>query len=84
MLLVVIGDCMMEAMGHSKLHMWWTSIKYNVSSVYNYLTLFAMVSFFLRQLAMCFHITNTLEDTQEFEASNDNHMIKVNIEDSNP
>ncbi|KAH8975745.1 hypothetical protein BDL97_01G175100, partial [Sphagnum fallax] len=29
-----------------------TSIKYNVGSVYNYLTLFAMVSFFLRQLAM--------------------------------
>jgi hypothetical protein len=43
-----------------------------------------MVSFFLHQLAMCFHITNTLEDTQEFEAFNDNHTIKVNVEDSNP
>jgi len=33
---------------------------------------------------MCSDITNTLEDTQESKASNDNHTIKVNVEDSNP
>jgi len=57
---------------------------YNVDVVYNYLTLFAMVFFFLHQFAMCSNITNTLEDTQESKASDDNHTIKVNVEDSNP
>ncbi len=53
MLLAVIGSCMMEAVGHSNLHMWRASIMYNAGAVYSYLTLFAMVSSFLRQLAMC-------------------------------
>jgi hypothetical protein len=53
MLLAVIGGCMMEAVGHSNLHMWRASIMYNAGAVYSYLTLFAMVSSFLRQLAMC-------------------------------
>jgi hypothetical protein len=65
MLLAVIGDCMMEAVGHSNLHMWRASIMYNAGAVYSYLTLFAMVSSFLRQLAMRSDTTNTSEDTQE-------------------
>ncbi len=69
MLLAVIGSCMMEAVGHSNLHICRTSIMYNAGAVYSYLTAFAMVSSFLRQLAMCF---------------DDNHTLKVNVEDSNP
>jgi hypothetical protein len=38
---------------------------YNAGAVYSYLTLFAMVSSFLRQLAMRSDTTNTSEDTQE-------------------
>jgi hypothetical protein len=41
---------------------------YNAGAVYSYLTLFAMVSSFLRQLPMCF---------------DDNETIRVNVEDSN-
>jgi hypothetical protein len=65
MLLAVIGDCMMEAVGHSNLHMWRASIMYNAGAVYSYLTLFAMVSSFLRQLA-------------PVPRSDDNHMQKGN------
>ncbi|CAM6020044.1 unnamed protein product [Sphagnum balticum] len=65
MLLAVIGDCMMEAVGHSNLHMWRASIMYNAGAVYSHLTLFAMVSSFLRQLAMCSDITKTPEDTKD-------------------
>jgi hypothetical protein len=80
MLLAVIGDCMMEAVGHSNLHMWRASIMYNAGAVYSYLTLFAMVSSFLRQLAMCSDKTNTSEDTQESEASDDNNRESHNLQ----
>jgi hypothetical protein len=80
MLLAVIGDCMMEAVGHSNLHMWRASIMYNAGAVYSYLTLFAMVSSFLRQLAMCSDITNTSEDAQESEASDDNNRESHNLQ----
>jgi hypothetical protein len=80
MLLAVIGDCMMEAVGHSNLHMWRASIMYNAGAVYSYLTLFAIVSSFLRQLAMCSDITNTSEDTQESEASDDNKRESDNLQ----
>ncbi|CAK9858716.1 unnamed protein product [Sphagnum jensenii] len=78
MLLAVIGDCMMEALGHSNLHMWRASIMYNAGAVYSYLTLFAMVSSFLRQLAMCSDITNTSEDAQD--ASDDNNRESHNLQ----
>ncbi|CAM6070072.1 unnamed protein product [Sphagnum tenellum] len=80
MLLAVIGDCMMEALGHSNLHMWRASIMYNAGAVYSYLTLFAMVSSFLRQLAMCSDKTNTSEDAQESEASDDNNRESHNLQ----
>jgi hypothetical protein len=80
MLLAVIGECMMEAVGHSNLHMWRASIMYNAGAVYSYLTLFAIVSSVLRQLAMCSDITNTSEDTQESEASDDNNRESHNLQ----
>jgi hypothetical protein len=80
MLLAVIGDCMMEAVGHSNLHMSRASIMYNAGAFYSYLILLAMVSSFLRQLAMCSDITNTSEDTQESEASDDNKRKSDNLQ----
>jgi hypothetical protein len=53
---------------------------YNAGAVYSYLTLFAMVSSFLRQLAMCSDITNTSEDAQESEASDDNNRESHNLQ----
>jgi hypothetical protein len=80
MLLAVIGDCMMEAVGHSNLHMWRASIMYNAGAVYSYLTAFAMVSSFLRQLAIRSYTTNTSEDTQESKASDDNNRELHNLQ----
>jgi hypothetical protein len=80
MLLAVIGDCMMEAVGHSNLHMWRASVMYNAGAVYSYLTAFAMVSSFLRQLAIRSYTTNTSEDTQESKASDDNDRELHNLQ----
>ncbi|CAM6020041.1 unnamed protein product [Sphagnum balticum] len=80
MLLAVVGDCMMEAVGHSNLHMWRASIMYNAGAVYSYLTAFAMVSSFLRQLARRPDTTNTSEDTQESQASDGNNRESHNLQ----
>ncbi len=53
MLLALIGGCMMEAIGHSSLHMWRASVMYNAGAVYSYLTAMAILSSLVRQCAMC-------------------------------
>lgn len=52
-LLALIGGCMMEAIGHSSLHMWRASVMYNAGAVYSYLTAMAILSSLVRQCAMC-------------------------------
>ncbi len=52
-LLALIGGCMMEAVGHSSLHMWRASVMYNAGAVYSYLTAMATLSSLVRQCAMC-------------------------------
>jgi hypothetical protein len=53
-LLALIGGCMMEAIGHSSLHAWRASVMYNAGAVYSYLTAMAILSSFIRQLAVYF------------------------------
>ncbi|KAH8975744.1 hypothetical protein BDL97_01G175000 [Sphagnum fallax] len=52
-LLALVGACMMEAIGHSSLHMWRASVMYNAGAVYSYLTAMAILSSLVRQSAMC-------------------------------
>ncbi len=52
-LLALIGGCMMEAVGHSNLHMWRASVMYNAGAVYSYLTAMAILTSLVRQIAVC-------------------------------
>lgn len=52
-LLVLVGYCMIEAIGHSDLHRWRPAVMYNAGVIYTYLTLFAIISSLLRQCAYC-------------------------------
>ncbi|KAG0568772.1 hypothetical protein KC19_6G044400 [Ceratodon purpureus] len=46
--LALVGCSMMEAIGHSPVHMWRSQIIFNTAVVYTYLTLFALMSSFIR------------------------------------
>ena len=48
MLLALVGSCMMEATGHSRLRQWRSQIMFNTGVVYTYLTFFAFLSAFGR------------------------------------
>jgi hypothetical protein len=50
-ILVMVGFCMMEAVGHSDRFGWRSMIMYNAAVSYTYYTLFAMISSFLHQCA---------------------------------
>lgn len=48
MLLSLVGSCMMEAVGHSRLRGWRAQIMFNTGVIYTYLTFFAFVSAVIR------------------------------------
>jgi hypothetical protein len=48
MLLALVGSSVMEAVGHSPLRQWRSQIMYNIGVVYTWLTLFALLSGFIR------------------------------------
>lgn len=48
MLLGIVGGSLIEAIGHSPLRQWRSQIMYNTAVVYSWLTLFALVSGFVR------------------------------------
>ena len=50
-ILVMVGVCMMEAVGHSDPFKWRSMIMYNVAVSYTYYTCFAMISSFVHQCA---------------------------------
>lgn len=50
-LLVLVGYSMMEAIGHSDLHIWRPTVMYNTGVIYSYLSLFAVLSSVFRQIA---------------------------------
>ena len=50
-LLVMVGFCMMEAVGHSDRFGWRSMLMYNVAVSYTYFTCIAMISSFLHQCA---------------------------------
>lgn len=50
-ILVMVGFCMMEAVGHSDRFGWRSMIMYNAAVSYTYYTCFAMISSFLHQCA---------------------------------
>jgi hypothetical protein len=51
-LLVMVGFCMMEAVGHSDRFGWRSMLMYNVAVSYTYFTCIAMISSFLHQCAV--------------------------------
>jgi hypothetical protein len=64
-LLALIGGCMMEAIGHSSLHVWRASVMYNAGALYSYLTAMAILSSLLRQLAMFYLPRRVAKDLPE-------------------
>jgi hypothetical protein len=75
-LLVLVGYCMIEAIGHSDLHRWRPTVMYNAGVIYTYLTLFAIISSVLRQCAYCWLPTEPDEhlDHHPAETLKDHHI----------